>query len=194
MDRYPQPVRAGKTEEIADLDGQTDPPGHMTAVLPQPPMQTLTFWLVGDGVGHSRASRRPSAQPDGDRARRLGDDCLIDSATGCAGYSLMPAGAGFRTVRPRSISRPITSHTGRVRADTRRVADPPDHLHRSAGWTSQDDVLAHGTYADGRRRGKMDPSGSCRSNVSPNAPERQEVRLRVLVDRLWPCGLHLTMP
>jgi acyl-coenzyme A thioesterase PaaI-like protein len=47
---------------------------------------------------------------------------LINSATGCAGYSLIPAGGGFRTVETKAdLSRPITSATGRVRARAARA-------------------------------------------------------------------------
>jgi len=72
---------------------------------------------------------------------------LIDSATGCAGYSLMPAGAGFRTIETKvNLSRPITSDTGRVRTEAHVVSQTRQIISTEARVTSRDGrVLAHGT-------------------------------------------------
>jgi uncharacterized protein (TIGR00369 family) len=70
---------------------------------------------------------------------------LIDSATGCAGYSLVPAGAGFRTIETKvNLSRPITSDTGRVRAEAHVVSKTRQVLDRSPARRGTR-VLAHGT-------------------------------------------------
>ena len=41
---------------------------------------------------------------------------LIDSATGCAGQTILPAGISYTTIETKAnFSRPITKDTGRVR-------------------------------------------------------------------------------
>jgi uncharacterized protein (TIGR00369 family) len=72
---------------------------------------------------------------------------LIDSATRCAGYSLVSAGAGFRTIETKvNLSRPITSDTGRVRAEAHVVSRTRQIISTEARLTSRDGrVLAHGT-------------------------------------------------
>lgn len=89
---------------------------------------------------------RSSAQSDGDCAWGSAMT-LIDSATGCAGYSLVPAGAGFRTIETKvNLSRPITSDTGRVRAEAHVVSQTRQIISTEARLTSRDGrVLAHGT-------------------------------------------------
>jgi acyl-coenzyme A thioesterase PaaI-like protein len=48
---------------------------------------------------------------------------LIDSATGCACYSLMGPDTGYATVEAKgNLSRPILHNTGRVRAEVRVIA------------------------------------------------------------------------
>ena len=97
----------------------------MDGRLPAPPMaRTLSFLLteVGDGF----------AVFEGDPGPRLLNPLgvihggwaltLIDSAAGCAGHSLLPAGASYTTVETKvNFSRPITTETGRVRAEGRVV-------------------------------------------------------------------------
>jgi len=59
----------------------------------------------------------------------------------------MPAGAGFRTVETKvNLSRPITSETGRVRAEAHVVSQTRQIISTEARVTSHDGrVLAHGT-------------------------------------------------
>jgi uncharacterized protein (TIGR00369 family) len=72
---------------------------------------------------------------------------LIDSATGCAGYSLLPTEAAFRTLETKvNLSRPITNGTGRVRAEARVVSQTRQIISTEGRVISQDRrVLAHGT-------------------------------------------------
>jgi uncharacterized protein (TIGR00369 family) len=72
---------------------------------------------------------------------------LSDSATGCAGYSLMPARAGFRTVETKvNLSRPITSDTGRVRTKAHVVSQTRQIISTEARLTSREGrVLGHCT-------------------------------------------------
>ena len=118
--------------------------------LPHPPIsQTLTFWLVEIGDGFAAFDGEPGDHLLNPMGTTHGGWAmtLIDSATGCAGYSLTPAGAGFRTVETKvNLSRPITSDTGRVRTEARVVSQTRQIISTEARLTSRDGrVLAHGT-------------------------------------------------
>lgn len=118
--------------------------------LPHPPIsQTLMFWLVEIGDGFAAFEGEPGDHLLNPMGTTHGGWAmtLIDSATGCAGYSLMPAGAGFRTVETKvNLSRPITSDTGRVRTEARVVSQTRQIISTEARLTSRDGrVLAHGT-------------------------------------------------
>jgi len=134
---------AGKTgKEIlqAIIDGE----------LPQPPIaQMLSFWIteVGDGFAAFEGETgehllNPMGGVHGGWALTL-----IDSAGGCAGLSLIPAGAGFATIETKAnFSRPMTKDTGRVRAEGRVVAQGRQIISTEARVLSRDGkVLAHGT-------------------------------------------------
>ena len=86
--------------------------------------RTLSFWLVEIGDGF--------AVFEGDAGEHLLNPLgvvhggwaltLIDSATGCAGQTVLPAGASYTTVETKAnFSRAITRDTGRVRAEGRVV-------------------------------------------------------------------------
>jgi uncharacterized protein (TIGR00369 family) len=66
---------------------------------------------------------------------------------GCAGQSLLPAGAGYATVETKAnFSRPITTDTGRVRAEAHAVGRGRRIISAEVRVVSLDDkVLAHGT-------------------------------------------------
>src|SRR5271170_207711 len=95
----------------------------MDGRLPAPPMmRTLTFTLTEIGEG--------SAVFEGDPGPHLLNPLgvihggwaltLIDSATGCAAHTLLPAGASYTTIETKvNFSRPIAKDTGRVRAEGR---------------------------------------------------------------------------
>jgi uncharacterized protein (TIGR00369 family) len=72
---------------------------------------------------------------------------LIDSAAGCAGHSLLPAGTGYATIETKvNFSRPITKDTGRVRAEARVVSQGRRIISAEAKVLSHDGkILAHGT-------------------------------------------------
>ena len=77
-------------------------------------------WLRGIRGQAGRSSANPMGTVHGGSAMTL-----IDSATGCAGYSLVSAGAGFGTIETKvNLSRPIASDTGRVRAEARWYRRP----------------------------------------------------------------------
>jgi uncharacterized protein (TIGR00369 family) len=118
--------------------------------LPHPPIsRTLTFWLIEIGDGFAAFAGEPGDHLLNPMGTVHGGWAmtLIDSATGCAGYSLLPAAAGFRTVETKvNLSRPITGETGRVRAEAGIVSRTRQIISAEARVTSQDGrVLAHGT-------------------------------------------------
>ena len=118
--------------------------------LPAPPMaRTLSFWLVEIGEGF--------AVFEGDAGEHLLNPLgvvhggwaltLIDSATGCAGQTVLPAGVSYTTVETKAnFSRPITKDTGRVRAEGRVVAQGRQVISTEVRVLSKaGKVLAHGT-------------------------------------------------
>jgi uncharacterized protein (TIGR00369 family) len=137
-------------ELVAQLTGKEILQAIIEGRLPHPPIsQTLTFWLseIGDGFAAFEGEPgdhllNPMGTVHGGWAMTL-----IDSATGCAGYSLVPAGAGFRTIETKvNLSRPITGDTGRVRAEAHVVSQTRQIISTDARLTSRDGrVLAHGT-------------------------------------------------
>src|SRR5271170_1267322 len=97
----------------------------MDGRLPAPPMaKTLSFWLIEVSDGF--------AVFEGDAGEHLLNPLgavhggwaltLIDSATGCAGQTVLPAGVSYTSIETKAnFSRPITKDTGRVRAEGRVV-------------------------------------------------------------------------
>jgi uncharacterized protein (TIGR00369 family) len=122
----------------------------MDGRLPAPPIaKTLSFLLteIGDGF----------AVFEGDPGEHLLNPLgvvhggwaltLIDSATGCAGQTLLPAGSSYTTIETKAnFSRPITKDAGRVRAEGRaigrgrRIVSCEGRIVDSKGR-----ILAHGT-------------------------------------------------
>jgi uncharacterized protein (TIGR00369 family) len=72
---------------------------------------------------------------------------LIDSATGCAAHTLLPAGAAYTTIETKvNFSRPITLETGRVRAEGRVISQGRQIISALAQLLAPDGrILAHGT-------------------------------------------------
>ena len=138
------------SEEIARLTGKEILQAIIAGRLPHPPIsKTLTFWLVEIGDGFAAFEGEPGdhlLNPMG-TAHGGWAMTLIDSATGCAGYSLIPAGAGFRTLETKvNLSRPITCDSGRVRAEAHVVSQTRQIISTEARVTSRDGrILAHGT-------------------------------------------------
>jgi len=135
---------AGKTgREIlqAIIDGE----------LPQPPIaKTFTFWLTEVGDGFAAFEGEPGEHLLNPMGGVHGGWALtlIDSVTGCAAQSVMPPGTTYATVETKgNFSRPITKDTGRVRAESRVVAQGRQILSAEARVVRMADgkVLAHGT-------------------------------------------------
>ena len=72
---------------------------------------------------------------------------LIDSAAGCAGHTLLPAGVGYTSVETKAnFTRPITHDTGRVRAEGRVVGRGRQIMSAEARiLDAAGRILAHGT-------------------------------------------------
>jgi uncharacterized protein (TIGR00369 family) len=72
---------------------------------------------------------------------------LIDSATGCAAHTLLPAGASYASVETKAnFTRPIRQDTGRVRAEGRVVSRGRQIITAEARILDADKrLLAHGT-------------------------------------------------
>ncbi len=135
---------------VAALSGREVLQAMMRGELPAPPMaKTLDFSLVevGDGTAvfegePGEAFLNPMGAVHGGWALTL-----VDSATGCAGMTLLPPGERYTTIETKvNFSRPIRPDTGRVRAEGRVVARGRRILSAEARVTdAKGRLLAHGT-------------------------------------------------
>ncbi len=124
--------------QIAGMTGKQILQAIIDGELPAPPIsRTLSFWLTEVGDGFAAFEGEPGAHLLNPMGGVHGGWALtiIDSAVGCAGQTLLPAGAGYATVETKAnFSRPITKDTGRVRAEfARRFAREANDLGRGAG-------------------------------------------------------------
>jgi uncharacterized protein (TIGR00369 family) len=118
--------------------------------FPQPPIgQTMTFLLVevSDGFAAFEGESgkhllNPAGTVHGGWALTL-----IDSATGCAAYTTLPADTPYTTVETKAnFTRPILHDTGLVRCEARvvsrgrRILSCESHIRSADGK-----LLAHGT-------------------------------------------------
>jgi uncharacterized protein (TIGR00369 family) len=136
--------------EVAGKTGREILQAIVDGRLPQPPIcETLSFWIVEVGDGFAAFEGEPGAHLLNPMGGVHGGWALtlIDSAGGCAGLSLLPAGAGYATIETKgNFARPITKDTGRVRAEARVVARGRQVISAEAKVLSMDGkVLAHGT-------------------------------------------------
>ena len=101
---------------LAAMTGRQVLEAIMTGELPAPPMaRTLDFTLVGVGDGTAafegepgEAFLNPMGAVHGGWALTL-----VDSAAGCAGMTLLPAGGLYTTIETKvNFARPITTGTG----------------------------------------------------------------------------------
>jgi uncharacterized protein (TIGR00369 family) len=146
--------------QIAGMTGKEILQAIIDGELPAPPIaQTLSFRLIEVGDGFAAFEGDPGSHLLNPMGGVHGGWALtlIDSAAGCAGHSLLPAGAGYATVETKAnFSRPITKDTGRVRAESRVVSQGRQVISAEARVLNADGkVLAHGTstlmvFAEGR--------------------------------------------
>jgi uncharacterized protein (TIGR00369 family) len=136
--------------DVAQMTGLEMLQAMMAGRLPAPPIaQTLSFWLAEVGEGRCVF--------EGDTGVHLLNPLggvhggwaltLIDSATGCAAHTLLPAGVGYATVETKAnFTRPIKHDTGRVRAEGRVVSRGRQIISAEARiLDSTGRILSHGT-------------------------------------------------
>jgi uncharacterized protein (TIGR00369 family) len=136
--------------EAAGMSGKELLQAVIDGRLPQPPIgKTMSFRLVevGDGFAAFEGDPGPHVLNPTGTVHGGWALTLIDSATGCAAHSLLPAGSLYTTIETKAnFSRPITPDTGRVRAEGRVVSRGRQIISTEARLFSQDGrVLAHGT-------------------------------------------------
>ena len=136
--------------QIAGMTGKQILQAIIDGELPAPPItETLSFWLAEVGDGFAAFEGEPGAHLLNQMGGVHGGWALtlIDSAIGCAGLTLLPAGTGYTTVETKAnFSRPITKDTGRVRAEGRVVSQGRQLISGEARVLSRDGkLLAHGT-------------------------------------------------
>jgi uncharacterized protein (TIGR00369 family) len=148
----PDPTRIGlvPAAEAATRSGRELLEGMLAGRYPAPPITLpLTFWLseVGEGSCVFEGDPGPHLLNPMGIVHGGWTMTLIDSATGCAAHTLLPAGVGYTTVETKvNFSRAIRADTGRVRAAARVVSKGRQIISAEAVVEGQDGkVLAHGT-------------------------------------------------
>jgi uncharacterized protein (TIGR00369 family) len=141
------PVEAAR--QLAQLDGLTAMRAMIAGEIPPPPIAVLLgFELVEVEPGRVVFA----AEPDERHYNPIGmvhgglAATLIDSATGCAVHTTLPAGTAYTTtdVQVRFV-RPITRDTGRIECVGEVVHRGRTLATAEARVTAGDRLLAHGT-------------------------------------------------
>jgi uncharacterized protein (TIGR00369 family) len=130
-----------KPEDVSAMTGREMLQAMIEGKLPAPPIaQTLGFRLVEGKTGPHLLN--PLGGVHGGWALTL-----IDSATGCAAHTVLPAGVGYATVETKAnFTRPIKHDTGRVRAEGRVVGRGRQIISAEARvLDSSGRILSHGT-------------------------------------------------
>ena len=141
------PIEAAR--DLAQLDGLTALRAMIAGELPPPPIATLLgFDLVEVDQGRVVFAAHPGPEhynPIGMVHGGLAAT-LIDSATGCAVHTTLPAGTGYTTtdVQVRFV-RPITRDTGRIECVGEVVHRGRTLATAEARVIAGDRLLAHGT-------------------------------------------------
>jgi uncharacterized protein (TIGR00369 family) len=136
--------------DVAGMTGRQILQAIIDRKIPAPPIaRTLSFWLVEVGDG--------TCVFEGDTGSHLLNPLggvhggwaltLIDSAAGCAGHTLLPAGVSYASIETKAnFTRPIKDDTGRVRAEGRVVTHGRQIMTAEARVLDADGrILAHGT-------------------------------------------------
>lgn len=139
-----------KPDDLAGMTGRELLQAMIDGKIPAPPIaRALTFWLVevGDGYAAFEGDAGPHLLNPLGTVHGGWALTLIDSATGCAAHSLLPAGVGYTTIETKAnLSRPIKPDTGRVRAEARVVSRGRQIISAEARLLDATGrVLAHGT-------------------------------------------------
>jgi len=139
-----------KPADVAGMTGRAMLQAVIDGKLPAPPIaQVMSFWLVEVGDGHCVFEGDTSPQLLNPMGGVHGGWALtlIDSAAGCAGHSVLPAGVGYASLETKAnFTRAIRHDTGRVRAEGRVVSRGRQIITSEARiLDSAGRVLAHGT-------------------------------------------------
>ncbi len=137
-------------EDIAGMTGKEMFQAIIDGRLPAPPIaETLNFRLVEAGDGFAAFEGETSGRLLNPMGTVHGGWALtiIDSVTGCAGQTLLPAGCFYTTIETKAnFSRPILKDTGRVRAEGRAVSQGRQIISAEARVLGPGGrILAHGT-------------------------------------------------
>jgi uncharacterized protein (TIGR00369 family) len=136
--------------QTADLTGLEAMQGMLAGRLPIPPMnRTLDFTLVEVAEGIAVFEGVPSV----DLLNPMGTVhggwalTLIDSACGCAAFTLLPAGVGYTSVETKAnFTRAIMADSGPVRCAGRVLSSGRQIITTDATLTGADGrLLGHGT-------------------------------------------------
>jgi uncharacterized protein (TIGR00369 family) len=136
--------------DIAGLTGREVLLGILEGRLPAPPMARLMRFRMAE-VGEGRVV--VEGDPDPGFCNPMGVVhggwalTLLDTVTGCAAHSTLPAGTGYTTLETKgNFTRAITPSTGIVRAEGKVVAQGRKVI-TAEGWLRAADgtLLAHGT-------------------------------------------------
>jgi uncharacterized protein (TIGR00369 family) len=138
-------------ETFASMSGIEFLQGMIDGDVPGPPIaKELSFWITEVGKGYVIFEGNPGHHllNPGGTVHGGWALTLIDSVTGCACQSLLPAGQMFTTVETKgNFSRPITPDTGLVEARADVITNGRRIVTTEARITSKKTgkVLAHGT-------------------------------------------------
>jgi uncharacterized protein (TIGR00369 family) len=144
------PYGVTNSPEAAGMSGKELLQAVIDGRLPEPPIgKTMSFRLVEAGDGFAAFEGEPGAHLLNPMGGVHGGWALtlIDSATGCAAHSLLPAGSSYTTIETKAnFSRRIALDTGRVRVEGRVISQGRQIISCEASvWGPDGRVLAHGT-------------------------------------------------
>lgn len=136
--------------DLTQLSGLEALRGLMDGSVPPPTMvTTLGFTLTEVGEGFAVFEGEPTDRILNPLGFVHGGWALtlLDSCTGCAAHSTLPAGVGFTTVETKgNFNRAITPDSGRVRAEGRVLAAGRKIITAEGRITdTRGRLLAHGT-------------------------------------------------
>ena len=139
-----------KPETIVGMTGREFMQALIDGKLPPPSIaETLSFRLVeiGDGYAVFEGETGPHLLNPLGTVHGGWVLTLIDSASGCAAHSMLPAGFGIATIETKAnFTRPIYKDTGRVRTEARVIVRGRQIITAEARVLDSDGrVLAHGT-------------------------------------------------
>jgi uncharacterized protein (TIGR00369 family) len=139
-----------KPEQMAGLTGREMLEAMLAGRLPAPPIgKTLGFRLIeiGEGLAVFEGDPGPHLLNPLGSVHGGWAMTLIDSATGCALHTTLPAGVGYTTVETKvNMTRAIRAEDGKVRCEGQVLSTGKQIATADARLLSGDGkLLAHGT-------------------------------------------------